>query len=130
MLGKTSHGPESRTKTRLKVGDTVMVIAGGNKKNPKKQLKSQIGKIKRILGKKDRVIVEGVNMVTRHKRAVNPNEPSGRIEKEGSIHVSNIMYYHEDSKRPVRITVRTLDDGRKVRGFINQESNKFEQIDA
>ncbi|MCL4142984.1 UNVERIFIED_CONTAM: hypothetical protein GTU68_047080 [Idotea baltica] len=81
------------------------------------------------MSKKGRVIVEGVNMVTRHKKAVNPNEPSGRIEKEGSMHLSNIMFYHTESKQPVRLTVRTLDDGRKVRGFINRETKEFEQVD-
>ena len=128
MATKTASTPKA--KTRLKVGDPVMIISGGNKKKANRQLKSQVGKIKQIISKKSRVIVEGANMVTRHKRAVNPNEPSGKIEKEGAIHLSNVMYYHEETKQPVRLTVKTLDDGRKVRGFINRETKEFEQIDA
>jgi large subunit ribosomal protein L24 len=130
MAAGRSHGPDDRTKTRLKVGDTVMVIAGGNNKKPNRTLKSQVGKLKKILFKKDRIIVEGLNIGTRHKRALSPNEPSGKIQKEGSIHISNVMYYHEGSKQPVRLTVRTLEDGRKVRGFIDRKTKKFEQIDA
>lgn len=130
MTAVRSHGPSTRTKTRLKVGDSVMVIAGGNNKKPNRVLKSQVGKVKKILFKKDRIIVEGLNISTRHKRALSPNEPSGKIEKEGSIHISNVMYYHEASKKPVRLTVRTLEDGRRVRGFIDKKTKKFEQIDA
>lgn len=125
----TAKKSSLKAKTRLKVGDPVMVISGGNKKKANRKIKSQVGKIKKILTKKGRVIVEGVNMVTRHKKAVNPNEPSGRIEKEAAMHLSNVMFYHEESKQAVRLTVRTLDDGRKVRGYINRETKEFEQID-
>lgn len=129
MPNTKKKNSKSRTVTRLRVGDPVMVVAGGNKKKGR-TLKGQTGKILRIFSKKDRVIVEGVNVVKRHKRAMTANEPSGIIEKEGSVHISNVRYYHEELKRPVRLCVRTLDDGRKVRGFTHPESRKFEQIDV
>ena len=114
--------------TRLKVGDPVMVIVGGNKK--KKTLQGQTGKILRFFPKRNRVVVEGVNMIKRHKRAVSQTDAAGIIEKEGAIHISNVMYYSEDLKRPVRIKFQTLDDGRKVRGYINSNTKAFEQIDV
>lgn len=115
-------------KTQLKTGDTVMVVAGGNKLSGKK-LKGEVGKILRLLPKRNRVIVEGVNVIKRHRRARNAQESSGIIAKEGSVHVSNVRYYSEAHKRPVRLSAKVLEDGRKVRGFKNPETNEFEQID-
>ena len=120
---------KSKFKTKLKTGDTVMVLAGGNSEKAK-VMKGQTGKILRFLPKKNRVIVEGLNMIKRHQRAMTSEDAAGIIDKEGSIHISNLMYYNEDLKRPVRIKYNTLDDGRKVRGFVNPETKKFEQIDV
>ena len=119
----------SRLSTKLRVGDTVMVVTGGNTIKGK-QLKGETGKILKFLPKRDRLLVEGVNMIKRHKRARMMNDTSGIIEKEGSIHISNVMFYHEELKRPVRLKFKTLDDGRKVRGFIHPETKNFEQIDV
>lgn len=110
----------------LKVGDPVMVISGGNPKKGR-VLKGQVGKILRFLPKKDRVIVQGLNMIKRHKRAVRPGEPSGIIQKEGSLHISNVMYYSEALKKPVRLRSQRVDD-KKVRGFTHPEKKTFEQI--
>jgi len=115
--------------TSLRKGDTVMVLVGGNKKK-QKLMKGQVGKILRLYPKTQRVVVEGINMIKRHKRAVNPNESSGIISKEGTVHISNVMYYSESLKKPVRMKYKTLQDGRKVRGFLNPSTKKFEQIDA
>ena len=114
--------------TKLKSGDTVMVIAGGNKKTT--PLKGQTGKLLTISPKNGRAKVEGLKIIKRHKRAVRSDDTSGIISKEGWIHISNLMYYRDDIKRPVRIKYKKLDDGRKVRGFLNPETKKFEQIDT
>ena len=116
--------------TTLKKGDPVMVIAGGNSQKERRQIKGKVGKILRLLPKKNRVIVEGLNIVKRHKRAAQAGESSGIIEKEGSIHISNVMYYSETLKKPVRLKHKTLNDGRKVRGYINPKTKQFESIDA
>jgi len=116
-------------KTSLKKDDPVMVIAGGNEKSGR-VLKGQTGKVLKLIPGKNRVIVEGLNMVKRHKRARTNTEAAGIIEKEASVHISNVMYYVEDLKKPVRIASKKLDDGRKVRGYIHPESKKFEQIDV
>jgi large subunit ribosomal protein L24 len=111
----------------LKVGDPVMVISGGNPKKGR-VLKGQVGKIMRFLPKKDRVVVQGLNMIKRHKRAVRPGDASGVIQKEGSLHLSNVMYYSETLKKPVRLRSQKLEDGKKVRGFTHPEKKTFEQI--
>ena len=116
-----------RVTSALRRGDTVMVIAGGNKK--KRVLKGQTGKIVRFTGSKmDRVIVEGLNMITRHQRAAGPDKPAGKVEKEGSIHISNLMYYLEKAKKPVRLQHSFLADGKKVRGYKDPGSGDFVQI--
>ncbi len=119
----------SELSNRLRVGDPVMVIVGGNKKK-NKTLKGATGKVLRILPKRNRVIVEGVNMIKRHKRKTSANDAGGIIEKEGSVHISNVMYYSEEAKRPVKLKMSTLTDGRKVRGFLHPKTKKFEQIDV
>ncbi len=116
-------------KTRLKVGDPVMVLSGGNK-NKGKVVKSQTGKILKFLPKRNRVIVSGLNMIKRHKKAMTSQDSAGILEREGSVHISNVMYYREDIGKPVRISMQTLDDGRKVRGFKHPETKAFEQIDV
>ena len=116
-------------KTKLRVGDLVMVVAGGNSKKSR-ELKGQTGKILSFLPKKNRVVVEGLNMVKRHKRATASNEAAGIIEKEGSVHISNVMFYSEEHKKPMRLCTSRLDDGKKVRGFTNPKTEKFEQIDV
>lgn len=113
----------------LKKGDTVMVIAGGNKKKRPTQGKS--GKILAFGGKRnDRVLVEGLNIIKRHQRATTPGQVAGIIEKEASIHLSNVMFYSEKAQRPVRLKQRLLEDGRKVRGYTDRSSGEFVQIDS
>ena len=115
--------------TALKKGDVVMVIAGGNKN--KRPLKGQVAKIKAIVGdKNDRVVLEGLNLYTKHKKAVAPGEESGKIQVERPMHISNVMYYVEKLKKPVRLVKNTLADGKKVRGYKDPSSKKFVQIDG
>lgn len=118
---------ERKNPTVLKKGDPVMVISGGNKK--KRPTKGKVGKILRFVGtNRDRVIVEGVNLMIRHQRQTAPGKPHGKIQKEASIHVSNVMYYVEKLKKPVRIKHSVLSDGKKVRGYINPGTKDFVQI--
>lgn len=118
---------ESKIKRKLKKGDTVIVITGGNKKT--RPNKGKTGKILKFV-REDRVIVEGVNLVTKHTKSTRPGVQGGKIQKEGSIHISNVMYYSEDLKKPVRVKVQSLPDGKKVRGFVNPKTKKFTQIDV
>lgn len=114
--------------TDLKKGDTVMVIAGGHK--IKRPNKGKIGKILGFTGKKgDRVLVEGLNIVKRHQKQTYPGKPHGIIQKEAGIHISNVMYYVEKLKKPVRIKRSVLADGKKVRGYLDPATKEFVQID-
>jgi len=115
--------------TALKKGDPVMVIAGGNKQ--KRPIKGQVSKIKAIVGDKgDRVILDGLNLFVRHKKAQGPGQEGGKIQVEKSVHISNVMYYVEKLKKPVRLTRTTLKDGTKARGYKDPTSKKFVQLDA
>jgi len=102
-----------------------MVITGGNEK---KQLKGLTGKILRFVPKKNRVVVEGLNYVSRHKRAASATDTSGKIVKEGSIHVSNVMFYSDELKKPVRLKHQVREDGKKVRGYLNKTTGQFVEI--
>lgn len=111
----------------LKKGDTVMVIAGGNKQ--KRENKGKIGKIVAFVGeKKDRVVIEGLNFVTRHRKQMGPNQPAGKFPREASVHISNVMFYAEKLKKPVRLKHSFLKDGKKVRGFIDSKTKEFVQV--
>ena len=114
-----------RIKTSLRIGDTVMVIAGGS--GDKRKNKGKTGKILKFVGK-DRVIVEGLNFTVKHQKATSASQPAQRIVKEGPMHISNVMYYAEKAKRPVRLCKRVLADGTKVRGYIDRETKEFVQI--
>ncbi len=95
----------ARVKTYLRRNDRVMVIAGKDK--------GKVGKVLRI-AKNNRAYVEGVNMVKRHLRAA-PGRAAGIVEKEASIHISNLMLVCPKCTDPVRIGKKILDDGSKVR---------------
>lgn len=92
---------------RIKRNDIVVVIAGKDK--------GKRGRVVSMSRDADRIIVEGVNMVTRHLRR-NPQNPSegGRVEREAPIHISNVMPYSEDDGKGVRVRAGE-DNGKKVR---------------
>ena len=117
------------TGRKIKKGDKVMVVAGGNKKT--RPVKGQVGRVIGFAGENgDRVLVEGVNLVTRHQRAKGPDKPSGKIQKEAPVHISNVMYFAEKLNKPVKLCYRFLADGKKVRGFINPDTKEFVQVEA
>ena len=94
---------------RIRKGDDVIVTAGRDK--------GRRGTVVRVISD-DRVVVEGINMVKRHTRPnPNLNQPGGIIEKEASIHVSNVMLFSPHTRKGERVGFRTLEDGRKVRFF-------------
>ncbi len=84
---------------KVKVGDKVIVIAGSNK--------DKIGKVIRVLSKESRVIVEGVNVVKRHKKADGQNQTGGIIEFEAPIHSSNVMLVDPKTGKGTRKKVKT-----------------------
>ena len=93
---------------RIRSGDTVLVIAGKEK--------GKTGRVDRHLVKNDRVIVEGVNMITRHVRPRPNVRQSGRIQQEAPIHVSNLVLICNKCNQPTKPNSITLDTGARVRG--------------
>lgn len=125
-MGKAKRKAE-KLPTSLKVGDRVMVIAGGNK--DKRPNKGRVGKILRFVGdRRDRVVVEGVNVIVKHVRAKQPGETSGVRSFEGSIHVSNVMFLPEGLDKPVRLGRRANAEGEMQRGFIHPATKEFVAI--
>ena len=94
---------------KIKVGDTVIVLAGEDKGRTGRVLKAV---------KKERLLVEGINLIKKHMRG-NPqqNEQGGIIEREAGIHISNLAILNPQTNRADRIGIKILEDGKKVRYF-------------
>src|SRR5438552_3469416 len=82
---------------------SVMVIAGKER--------GKTGKVLRIIGEKNRVVIERLNMVKRHQKSRGVQSPGGVVEKEASIELSNVMIMCERCNAPARIGGRRLEDG-------------------
>ncbi|MHC1480323.1 50S ribosomal protein L24 [Frateuria aurantia] len=93
---------------RIRKGDQVLVITGKNK--------GQRGDVLKVEG--DRVVVSNVNLVKRHTKP-NPqaNIAGGIVEREASIHISNVQLFNPASNKGERVGTKTLEDGKKVRVF-------------
>ncbi|AFC85142.1 50S ribosomal protein L24 [Frateuria aurantia] len=93
---------------RIRKGDQVIVITGKNK--------GQRGDVLKVDG--DRVVVSNVNLVKRHTKP-NPqaNVAGGIVEREASIHISNVQLFNPASNKGERVGTKTLEDGKKVRVF-------------
>ncbi|HEV7351383.1 50S ribosomal protein L24 [Telluribacter sp.] len=103
-----------KPKLHIRTGDTVMVISGNSK--------GKTGQVKTMLIEKQRALVEGVNMITKHMKP-NAQNPQGSIEKtEGSIHISNLMVVDPATGEPTRIG-RKLNDKGKLQRFSKKNGN-------
>ena len=91
----------------VRKGDTVVVVAG--KERGKK------GKVLRVIPEKGRVVVERLNMIKKHQKPTQKIRQGGIIEREGSIHLSNVMLVDPNSDKPTRVGMKELSDGKKVR---------------
>jgi large subunit ribosomal protein L24 len=93
-------------KMKIKKGDQVVVITGRDK--------GKRGSVLRVYRDEGRVLVQGVNTVKRHTR-VRPGQPSGIVEKEAPIHVSNLAHIDPKTDQPTRVGYKVIEGGRKVR---------------
>jgi len=91
---------------RLKKGDKVKVVAGKEK--------GKTGKILKVVADKDKVVVEKLNFVKRHQKP-DAKGKGGIVEKEGPIHISNVMLLCNKCEMGVRVGHKVLEDGKKVR---------------
>jgi large subunit ribosomal protein L24 len=93
-------------KLKVKKGDTVVVISGRDK--------GKQGEVLRVFPAEARLVVQGIHIARRHTKQSMGN-PGGIVEKELTIHVSNVAHLDPASGRPTRVGYKTLEDGRKVR---------------
>ena len=93
-------------KRRIKKGDEVMVMTGRDQ--------GKMGEVLRITGNNDRITVQGVAVAKRHT-APSANNPGGVIDKELSIHISNVSLLDPKDRKPTKVGYKVLEDGRKVR---------------
>jgi large subunit ribosomal protein L24 len=92
---------------KVRKNDTVLVIAGKDR--------GKRGRVRFAYPKKNQVLVEGVNLIKRHMRAVRQVRQAGIIEREAPLHISNVMLFCSKCNHPTRIGVRFLEGARKVR---------------
>ena len=98
----------SRLATPIRKNDNVVVTTGKDR--------GKRGRVMRIVAEKNRLVVEGVNVIKRHTKA-NPqrNIKGGVVEREAPVHASNVQLVCPECGRPTRIGSKVLGDGRKVR---------------
>ena len=92
---------------RLQANDNVLVVKGKDR--------GKRGRISRVLPEKSRAIVEGVNVVQRHQKPTGAFRSGGIIEKELSVSIANLKFFHEQCDSPSRVGLGSLPDGTKVR---------------
>ena len=100
-------------KLKIKSGDTVRVIAGDHKGSE--------GKVVRVIRDKNKAIVEGVNMVSKHTKPSATNTQGGIVKKEAPIHISNISLVDPKTKETTKVTYKVEGD-KKVR--VSKKSNE------
>lgn len=101
----------------IKTGDKVQVIKGKDK--------GKVGQVLEVLPKKNRVVVEGVNIQIKHKKPTAANQQGGIVETEGTIHASNVLLFDEKLGKGVR-TRTEIVDGKKVR-VSTKSGNKLDK---
>ena len=98
-----------KPKYNIKKGDSVVVIAGNDKDLAKPRT------VKQVLVEEAKVIVEGVNIISRHTKPSAQNTKGGIIKKEAPIHISNVMLWDAKEKSGVKVKRERNEDGKTVR---------------
>ncbi len=101
---------------KIKKGDMVRVIAGRDK--------GKEGKVIEVHAKSNRVLVEGVNMVSKHTKPTVSNQAGGIIEQEAPIHISNVMYLADGEPTRVGFTYEGEKDGKPVKKRVAKKTGK------
>ena len=90
---------------KITKGDTVQTITGNDN--------GKTGRVIKVFPAKDKIVVEGINVVKKHSRPTQDNPQGGIVEKEAAIHISNVMLVV--GGKVTRVGYKSLDDGRKVK---------------
>jgi large subunit ribosomal protein L24 len=104
LSSRKNRGAQVKRATEIRKGDMVQVVAGDDK--------GKVGKVIRVFPKRNRVLVEKVNFVKRHTRARRQGQQGGILEKEASIHLSNVLLFDPKSDRGTRVRIERRNDGR------------------
>jgi large subunit ribosomal protein L24 len=107
MAANSSKPSSQRIKMRLRKGDTVQVIAGRDK--------GKTGEVLRTLPNENRVVVQGVNLRTRHVKPTQEGESGRIVTEEASLHASNVMLYSTTKNLASRVEIVVAEDGSKKR---------------
>ena len=92
---------------KIKKNDTVYVLTGRDK--------GKTGKVFRVMPKKDRALVEGINYVKKHTRKTKQDQQGGIVQKESAIHISNVAIFCKSCSKPARVGINVLADGTRSR---------------
>jgi len=92
---------------KIQKNDNVLIISGKDR--------GKKGKVRKAMPDKDKVIVEGFNMIKRHSKTKGKTRQAGIIELEAPIHISNVMIICNKCNKPARVGYRALEDGKKAR---------------
>lgn len=95
------------SKLPIRKNDYVEVISGKEK--------GKRGKVLKVFPEKNRIIIEKINMIKRHTRPGKVTQQGGIVEREGTIHLSNVQVVCDNCGRGVKISRKVLDDGKRVR---------------
>jgi large subunit ribosomal protein L24 len=104
LSSRKNRGAQVKRATEIRKGDMVQVVAGDDK--------GKVGKVIRVFPKRNRVLVEKVNFVKRHTRPRRQGQQGGILEKEASIHLSNVLLFDPKSDRGTRVRIERRNDGR------------------
>lgn len=96
----------AKVKLKIRRGDQVQVISGKHK--------GRVGKVVRVIPQEMRVVVEGINLVKRHVKA-QQDRPGSILEKEAPLHVSKVALWDAAAGKRVKVSIKTTDDGGRVR---------------
>lgn len=96
-----------RANLHVNKGDEVIIISGDDK--------GKIGKILEVFRDKGKIIVEGINVVKRHRRASGPGQEGEIVEMEAPIFAAKVMHWDAESKKASRVAHKVTDSGKKVR---------------
>ncbi|OED34189.1 50S ribosomal protein L24 [PVC group bacterium (ex Bugula neritina AB1)] len=97
----------AKTKMRIKKNDKVIVVTGKDK--------GKVAEVTKVIPQKNRVIVAGINMVSKHQRPNAQNQKGSIIRKEASLDYSNVMIYSEKESKGVRLGIKEKKDKKVVR---------------
>ena len=108
---------QALTKSRIRKGDMVVVIAGRDR--------GKSGKVLSVDPRVGKVVVEKLNIIKRHTKPNQKVKQGGILEREAPLAISNVLYLCPVTKKPTRLGVRALDDGRRIR-FSKKSNDSIE----